>query len=170
METVKRPIENPKFDVNMTTERKIFPFMSPENEITEARKYEAMRDDPRYADLEMVVPFQILRSNYVGAKIKKRISIPFELDMLPYATGPMEVSGDFKMVLTSVIVHLGPTLHSGHYKTYVKGRSSNEWIEMNDAEEPKIWKMNEVADVFNLHAYILFYEVAASKKSLHGFP
>ena len=144
--------------------------MSPENEHTKFHELKSLGADPRYADLEMVVPFQLKRFNNVGAKIKTRVSIPFELDMLPYATGPMEVSGDFKMVLTSVIVHLGPTLHSGHYKTYVKGRSSNEWIEMNDAEEPKIWKMNEVADVFNLHAYILFYEVAASKKSLHGFP
>lgn len=65
-------------------------------------------------------------------KIDKMITYKEQLDIRPYMTDGQQQSIPQIYNLSAVIVHSGPTTHSGHYVAYIKS-SNGMWYCMNDA-------------------------------------
>lgn len=65
-------------------------------------------------------------------KIDKMITYKEQLDIRPYMTDGQQQSIHQIYNLSAVIVHSGPTTHSGHYVAYIKS-SNGMWYCMNDA-------------------------------------
>lgn len=69
------------------------------------------------------VILHLKRFNYQARKISSRIIFPETLSLADYEKTPG--TGDQKYELTGIVVHLGGSLYSGHYVSYVK--SSGRW-------------------------------------------
>jgi hypothetical protein len=65
--------------------------------------------------------------------------------------------------LFAVIVHAGKNSHSGHYISYVRNVSKNEWWKMDDARVIQA----SVQEVMNAEAYMLFYRVVEHPFAMH---
>lgn len=91
-----------------------------------------------------------------SAKIEGHVRFPQVFDIRPYLT--QEVQSQMKSMLCrlfAVIVHSGKNSHSGHYVSYVRNVSKNEWWKMDDARVTLVSK----EEVFAAEAYMLFYRV-----------
>ncbi|RAL54742.1 hypothetical protein DM860_001870 [Cuscuta australis] len=102
----------------------------------------------------LVAIFHLKRFKNDGSlveKIDKHISFPLELDLLPYVKRDKK-HAESKYNLVAVLVHIGLTLHSGHYYCFIHS-SPNEWYKFDDS---KVTRVQEDF-VMSQSAYILFY-------------
>lgn len=104
---------------------------------------------------------QLMNSDFFGgksgsAKIEGHSKFEQILDLKPYLTEEMQAKHS-KMFcrLFAVVVHAGKNSHSGHYVSYVRNISKNEWWKMDDARIT----LASVSEVMNAEAYMLFYRV-----------
>jgi ubiquitin C-terminal hydrolase len=65
--------------------------------------------------------------------------------------------------LSSVVVHRGSTLESGHYLTFSKIKQEGLWMEFDDSQ---VFAINPV-EVANLEAYLLVYVAVAETKKVY---
>jgi hypothetical protein len=90
------------------------------------------------------------------AKIEGHSKFEQVLDLKPYLTEELqEKHSNMFCRLFSVIVHAGKNSHSGHYISYVRNISKNEWWKMDDARVTVV----STHEVMNAEAYMLFYRV-----------
>lgn len=104
---------------------------------------------------------QLMNSDFFAgksgsAKIEGHSKFEQILDLKPYLTEEMQAKHS-KMFcrLFAVVVHAGKNSHSGHYVSYVRNISKNEWWKMDDARIT----LASVSEVMNAEAYMLFYRV-----------
>lgn len=91
-----------------------------------------------------------------SAKIEGHVRFPQVFDIRPYLTHDMQSKVKSMLCrLFAVIVHSGKNSHSGHYVSYVRNVSKNEWWKMDDARVTLVSK----EEVFAAEAYMLFYRV-----------
>lgn len=91
-----------------------------------------------------------------SAKIEGHVKFPQVFDIRPYLTQDMQSKVKSMLCrLFAVIVHSGKNSHSGHYVSYVRNVSKNEWWKMDDARVTLVSK----EEVFAAEAYMLFYRV-----------
>uniref|UniRef100_A0A1J3IK99 Ubiquitin carboxyl-terminal hydrolase n=1 Tax=Noccaea caerulescens TaxID=107243 RepID=A0A1J3IK99_NOCCA len=83
-------------------------------------------------------------------KIDKKVDFPSAIDMKPFVSGPYQ--GNLKYTLYGVLVHYGPSAHSGHYACFVR-TSNGMWHSLDDKEVVSVSEKK----VFNQKAYMLFY-------------
>ncbi|KAF8866191.1 cysteine proteinase [Acephala macrosclerotiorum] len=96
-------------------------------------------------------------------KIKKKVSFPLKLEMLPYTDRSGEAKGYGKTQhalrtrstyhLQSVIAHKGNAIEQGHYISYSK--HDNQWFQFDDHKAFLASK----SEVLGAEAYILFYVI-----------
>jgi ubiquitin carboxyl-terminal hydrolase 36/42 len=86
-------------------------------------------------------------------KIKKFIGYDMILDMSKF------VKEKVRYRLSSVLVHQGSSISSGHYYCYVRA-SDNNWYIFNDASVNKV----KETDVLEETPYLLIYEKIISAK------
>jgi ubiquitin C-terminal hydrolase len=60
--------------------------------------------------------------------------------------------GNIVYKLSSALVHVGKSINSGHYYSYV--RINNIWYKFNDSNVKKV----QAKEVFNSSPYLVFYE------------
>ncbi|CAB9496790.1 Inactive ubiquitin carboxyl-terminal hydrolase 17-like protein [Seminavis robusta] len=96
------------------------------------------------------------RTKSGSAKIEGHIKFDLVFDLRPYLTDELQ-SKHKKMFcrLFAVIVHAGKNSHSGHYVSYVRNITKNEWWKMDDARVTLA--SNE--EVMQAEAYMLFYRI-----------
>ncbi|KAH0723881.1 hypothetical protein KY290_005327 [Solanum tuberosum] len=87
---------------------------------------------------------------FVVQKVDKHVSFPLELDMLHY-TNKIN-NEEMKYDLYAVIVHLGFSISSGHYYSFIRC-NPNEWYKFNDEHVHWVHEDHVLAE----QAYILFY-------------
>mmetsp|Transcript_1565 Transcript_1565/g.4678 ORF Transcript_1565/g.4678 Transcript_1565/m.4678 type:complete len:730 (-) Transcript_1565:352-2541(-) len=104
---------------------------------------------------------QLMNSDFFGgksgsAKIEGHSKFEQILDLKPYLTEEMQAKHSKVFCrLFAVVVHAGKNSHSGHYVSYVRNISKNEWWKMDDARIT----LASVSEVMNAEAYMLFYRV-----------
>lgn len=70
------------------------------------------------------------------SKLTNHFDYPISLDVGSlYSSDCGSLSG---YTLRSFIVHDGPTVHSGHYRTFVYDFTGNYWVELNDSSTSKV--------------------------------
>ncbi|CAH9101312.1 unnamed protein product [Cuscuta epithymum] len=102
----------------------------------------------------LVATFHLKRFKNDGfrvEKIDKHIMFPLELDLLPYVDRQKKPA-ESKYNLVAVLVHIGLSLHSGHYYCFIHA-SPNEWYMFDDS---KVIQVQEDL-VMSQAAYVLFY-------------
>jgi ubiquitin carboxyl-terminal hydrolase 36/42 len=95
-----------------------------------------------------VLVIHLKRFDNFQRKIKKFITYDEQLDLNKYSK-----KDKLNYRLSSVLVHHGNSIYSGHYYCYVRV-SDNNWYCFNDAN---VKKVNE-ADVLKQTPYLLLYE------------
>ncbi|XP_042009506.1 mucin-5AC-like isoform X8 [Salvia splendens] len=113
--------------------------------------------------LQPIVTFHLKRFDRLNKKIKKHVSFPPQLDLIPFT--PRKVTFPFTSVdkmhlyyeLYAIIVHEGETPVAGHYYSFIR-LNANEWYKYDDS---RITAADE-EEVFKQMAYILFYRPADS--------
>ncbi|KAE8450049.1 hypothetical protein EG329_007188 [Mollisiaceae sp. DMI_Dod_QoI] len=96
-------------------------------------------------------------------KIKKKVSFPLKLEMLPYTDKSREAKGHGKTQhtlksrstyhLQSIVTHKGDAIEQGHYISYSK--HENQWFQFDDH---KVY-VASTSEVLAAEAYILFYVI-----------
>ena len=86
-----------------------------------------------------------------GRKKSNQIIYPLELDLTDIVNNGIS----YKYQLVSVNMHLGNSIHHGHYISMVKLATNNEWYIFND--ESSVRHVNDINQLINNNAYILFY-------------
>ena len=87
-------------------------------------------------------------------KLKGKVLLPLQLEantLFPVGAGPDAPKRWYD--LTAVIVHEGRSIHSGHYKAYVRHSHSGEWLLANDARVTFVSQ----EEVMQAQGYLLFY-------------
>jgi hypothetical protein len=104
-------------------------------------------------------------------KLKGKVLLPLELEantLFPVEVGPNAPKRWYD--LTAVIVHEGRSIHSGHYKAYVRHSHTCEWLLANDARVTFVSQ----DEVLQAQAYLLFYaersETQRAKAMLQTVP
>jgi len=97
----------------------------------------------------------IKRFDYSGNKINNKIIFPINGFILnPFMSEYSKKLGEFIYDLIAVINHNG-SINNGHYFSFVKSLSDNNWYCQNDNDSIKINESNIVSS----DAYILFYKL-----------
>ncbi|KAL1556331.1 ubiquitinyl hydrolase 1 [Salvia divinorum] len=109
--------------------------------------------------LPPVFTFHLKRFDSLNNKIKKHLSFPPVIDLLPFASSdkvtfpfalPFEMHLNYE--LYAIVVHEGETSNAGHYYSFIR-LNSNEWYRYDDSEVSAV----DEEEVFKQMAYILFY-------------
>lgn len=67
------------------------------------------------------------------------LSFPDKLDMKPYFSDDLNCDkNQTTYCLSAVLIHRGPSAHSGHYIAHVKDKASGCWYKFNDETVEKI--------------------------------
>lgn len=116
--------------------------------------------------LPTVLKLHIKRFFWAGTrreKIRTRVAIPLALetsvlvptssDSKSAASAPGTPPPQRWFDLTAVVVHEGRSIHSGHYKAYVRHTSTDEWLLASDARVTIVPQ----EEVLQAQAYLLFY-------------
>lgn len=91
-----------------------------------------------------------------SAKIEGHIKFDPVFDLRPYLTKELQDQHTNMFCrLFAVIVHAGKNSHSGHYISYVRNVTMNEWYKMDDSRVSPA----TLQEVLNAEAYMLFYRV-----------
>ena len=92
-----------------------------------------------------------------SAKIEGHVKFPVLLNLQPFLTEDLQANskGDTLCRLFAVIVHAGANSHSGHYVSYVRHLTRNEWWKCDDGRVTLV----TVDEVCRQEAYMLFYRV-----------
>jgi ubiquitin C-terminal hydrolase len=99
-----------------------------------------------------------------SAKIEGHTKFEQIFDLKPYLTKELQAKhSNMFCRLFAVIVHAGKNSHSGHYISYVRNVSKNEWWKMDDARVTQA----SVQEVMNAEAYMLFYRVVEHPFAMH---
>ena len=99
-----------------------------------------------------------------SAKIEGHTKFEQIFDLKPYLTKELQAKhSNMFCRLFAVIVHAGKNSHSGHYISYVRNVSKNEWWKMDDARVTQA----SVQEVMNAEAYMLFYRVVEHPFAIH---
>jgi ubiquitin carboxyl-terminal hydrolase 36/42 len=100
--------------------------------------------------LPPVVTFQLKRFDFSQRKLHRKIQFPVQIDLAPFSAAKRPAVYE----LSSVVVHAGGSLNSGHYYAYVKS-PSGVWLRMDDDITQNV-SVNEVLAEAS-GAYLLFY-------------
>ena len=93
--------------------------------------------------------------NFVGFKLCNLITFPIkEFNINPYMSDYSKKMGDFTYDLIAISNHIG-NLNGGHYNSYVKSFSDDNWYCMDD---DNVTLLNE-SELVTPNAYILFYKL-----------
>lgn len=102
-----------------------------------------------------------LKRFIIGSKLNKHVAIRTKLDLTPYSSVKNKVingascsSLQLNYKLVSMVTHLGPSQHSGHY-TAIGLTDSNGYYQFDDSCVRQI----SVQNVLNTNAYVIFYEL-----------
>ena len=94
-------------------------------------------------------------NNFVGFKLCNLITFPIkEFNINPYMSDYSKKMGDFTYDLIAISNHIG-NLNGGHYNSYVKSYSDDNWYCMDD---DNVTLLNE-SNLITPNAYILFYKL-----------
>jgi hypothetical protein len=96
------------------------------------------------------VILQLKRFDYRAHKISSRVTFPEYLSLDEYDVNPCQGQ---KYELSGIVVHLGGSLYSGHYVSYVK--SAGRWYSCNDSMVSSC----DFDRVKNNEAYMLVYSL-----------
>lgn len=111
----------------------------------------------------LIIHLKRFGSHDSGQKIDKKVHFDPTLDLKPFFSSSYE--GDLKYTLYGVLVHDGPSIHSGHYHCFVR-TSSLMW---HSLDNDRVGLVGE-RKVFEQKAYMLFYvrdkRNIATKKSV----
>lgn len=98
------------------------------------------------------------KKKLVNKKVSTKVTFPLVLDLTKFrsdyngkASHELNLD-DNRYELCSVINHVGLSLHSGHYTTYIS--QHNQWFFCNDTKIKPV----SLADALNSEAYMLVYE------------
>jgi len=94
-----------------------------------------------------IIQFKRFAFGKFGGKITRLISFPEELNLT--LSGP-EKRASYE--LAGVLVHVGGSMHGGHYFSYVRG-SNKTWYHMDDSTVRQV----SIHTVLQQPAYLLFY-------------
>jgi len=102
-----------------------------------------------------VLCVQLKRFSVIGGKISKHISFKQIIDMGPYLwREPGESPKQLMYKLTSMVIHVGPSVNCGHY-TAIAQVSSGQYYTFDDSSIRPI----SLNNVLNLNAYIMIFEM-----------
>eukprot|EP00891_Asterochloris_glomerata_P002359 jgi/Astpho2/2359/gw1.00044.92.1_t len=116
------------------------------NQKVRAAKQMAIEQAPNV----LVLQLKRFEFSAFGHKISEMVQYPLELDLAPFMVkrhGP-----SIMYDLYGVLVHLGHSVHSGHYYCYIKG-PNGLWYKMDDTVVSQVAERQALAQ----RAYILFY-------------
>lgn len=100
-----------------------------------------------------VAVLHLKRFDHFGNKINRHIQFPENIELNSFMSRRSEKDQEiFKYSLYGVLVHMGGSVHSGHYYCFIKS-PSGIWYEMNDECVQQV----SLKNVLKQHAYILFY-------------
>uniref|UniRef100_A0A8C3QSB2 USP domain-containing protein n=1 Tax=Cyanoderma ruficeps TaxID=181631 RepID=A0A8C3QSB2_9PASS len=98
---------------------------------------------------------------WTGTKISKFVEYPEYLDLRPYMS---DTAGEPLLCsLYAIVVHSGDTCLEGHFFCYTKA-SNGLWYKMDDESVDNC----DIHTVLGQQAYLLFYKMTESQRSLQG--
>ncbi|GBG28647.1 Ubiquitin carboxyl-terminal hydrolase 36 [Hondaea fermentalgiana] len=99
-----------------------------------------------------------------GRKVRKSLVFDRELNMGPYLVGAQSTdSAGENFVLSGIVVHVGPSVTSGHYIAFVRA-SNGLWYQMND----DVVRQVSFSTVKEQQAYLMFYSRKPSAPEANG--
>ena len=102
-----------------------------------------------------IMIIHLKRFDHYGNKINNKINFPINgLNVNPFMSEYSTKLGDFIYDLYAVNNHMG-SINGGHYHSFVKSISNDNWYCINDNNIIKI----DETDIISNNAYILFYKL-----------
>eukprot|EP00172_Hildenbrandia_rubra_P004151 Plantae.Rhodophyta-Hildenbrandia_rubra.ctg7857.p1 GENE.Plantae.Rhodophyta-Hildenbrandia_rubra.ctg7857~~Plantae.Rhodophyta-Hildenbrandia_rubra.ctg7857.p1 ORF type:complete len:643 (-),score=122.22 Plantae.Rhodophyta-Hildenbrandia_rubra.ctg7857:2717-4645(-) len=138
--------DEPIATVRTRAEKKLQIRSAPPTLIVQLKRFQhtSLRGNMRKISGHVTFPKDLSLDEFMEVSKKPRYS---------FRTQKKRLNKDNDYQLTGVVVHMG-SIFGGHYTSYVRSRSSDEWYFCNDS---KVSKAQE-KDVFGSEAYILVYE------------
>lgn len=106
-------------------------------------------------------------------KLQHHIRFPLHINMSSYISSlntsntnnkkKRNINNSCNYILTSIIVHLGYSIHNGHYITYF--RKNDQWFYANDIEIKQV----SINEVLHQSAFLLFYENVKTLQNIQTY-
>ncbi|CEP01983.1 USP domain-containing protein [Plasmodiophora brassicae] len=112
----------------------------------------------------MMIPIILKRYSWDRSKNRARVEVPCYIDASRFTIDASAFVDDcrYMLVLKSAVCHLGGSLTSGHYITFVRYADGN-WFSFDDMADPAVTPVEDVDEACETHvyrdAYILMYEL-----------
>ncbi|XP_054732242.1 ubiquitin carboxyl-terminal hydrolase 36 [Anastrepha obliqua] len=108
----------------------------------------------------IVLCIQLKRFSVMGTKLNKQITIKPRIDLSKFATRK-DTGEQLTYKLVAMVTHLGASQHCGHY-TAIGLTESGSYYNYDDSYVRPV----SVQNVCNTNAYIIFYEIEKSQRSI----
>lgn len=137
------------------------------NDAMKQEEKEVFQSMEKYINLDTIIPINLKRytasydrhTNSVQThKNSVTVYVPAEFSVTEYIS---EISiKSYTLVLQSAVLHVGSTVNSGHYVSYVKEKDTDAWYFYDDLEKPVlVTNQFTMLKAMSANAYLLFYKL-----------